>query len=240
MDDVSETIALSDQLQPLRYGLKWLGIAFTLSISFASLFLFSDVGDFMFVCIIAVPPVCLIAFTGAWSRTRELARQSHTVTFSDNYVTVDEARHELASCRWFKGWAFHQPQLALYPAYSPAIVISWPPFTNECYTVCGIDADCRETIIRLLQQSPALEDLPRRRNERFLVNIATVVGSTATLLLMVALQFATASSIPFVSLTITVLCGGVASRILTGHKLGFIQFQTPPGKPISTVPLAAG
>src|SRR5690606_2515164 len=77
----------------------------------------SDSEDFLLVAFVLVFPGSLLPFVSPWSRARELARQFKTVTVTWRTVSVGEETCDLSQCRWFRGFALHDPKLTAYRAY---------------------------------------------------------------------------------------------------------------------------
>lgn len=230
MDVVTENVNYSSLIRPFRHGVCWLGTSLAITVPIALLFLQSDIVDFVFVCLFGVLPVSVLAFVSPWSRARQLRKKSHAIFLSSTQLTVDETSHELRDCRWFRGWAFHQPEFSQYPVYMPAVVVSWPPYSDESRAICGLDADRREEIIDRLLSSSAVEDRPRKRNERLVVTSSGVVGAAVVLTCLVTISSFREQAIPFPSIAISAIAGGIFCRIAAKHSLGHIQFQEPPSK----------
>lgn len=227
---VTETVRYSTLIRPFRYGVRWLGTSLMITVPIAFLCLRIDVVYFVFVCLFGVLPVSVLAFVSPWSRARELMKKSHTVTLTLTKFTAGDTSHELCDCRWFHGWAFHQPELAQYPFFLPAVVVSWPPYSDESRAVCGLDSELRKDFIERLVSSSAVEDKPRRRNERLIVTWSGVLGAAVVSCILATISSFVKSSIPFPSIAVSAVAGGLFFRIATKHALGHIQFQQPPSK----------
>jgi hypothetical protein len=232
MHTVSETIAYAVHVKPLRYGLGWLATSLAITLPGAMLFLRSDIVEFLFVCCIGVLPAALIAFTSPWSRARDLARKSVSATIGPSEIEIAGDVHALTDCRWFRGYAFHDPRLALYPAYTPAVVITWPPFTPTCRMICGLSPQQQSDVIEILKRESIPEDKPRLSHERLLINAAALLGGVCTAAAAVGVNLISALDIPFTSIATSVGVGGLAACILIKHHLGHFQFQEPLAKAI--------
>jgi hypothetical protein len=220
-----ETISYAEHISPVRCGLRWLATGLVITLPIAALFLRSDAGAFAFVCVCGVLPVAVIAFISPWSRARALANTSKTVSVSPTAITVAGVERDLKVCRWFRGYAFHDPELALYPASTPAIVVVWPPFNEECRTICGLDPQRREEIIQTLERAGVPEDRPRSLYERIQINAVTVAGAGCTALATAGINRLLFHGIPDASIATSVIVGGIAARMAFRHGLGHFQCQ---------------
>lgn len=225
MDEVTETIAYSVFVHPVRRGLRWLALYFAITLPLAALIFRRNLEDFILVASVIVFPGSLLPFVSPWSRARELAKQFKTVAVARRSVSVDGETHDLSQCRWFRGFAFHDPKLADYPASSPAVVITWPPFGGHDRTICGLTADTKERIVAQLGDEAIPEDKPRRINERFLLNAVTLGTATLVISLLAAVNLLAVPGIPFASILVSAAVGGIAARIWLKHRFGHIQFQ---------------
>ena len=227
MDTFTETICYRDFVTPVRYGLRWLGIALMIVLALAVLLLWRDVADFALICIMGLLPVSLIAFISSWSRARELVRQSETITLSPTTLTVNNQPRSLEECRWFRGYAFHQPKLSTYPVSEPAIVIAWPPYSEESRAICGT-GDRRGPVISILSEAGIPEDSPRPVQERGWINAATLGGVLCFAAEGSLINLLSPHDIPGVSFIISAIVSGMAARVLMKHRLGLFQFQESP------------
>lgn len=225
MPVVTEDIVYADFVKPVRRGFRWLVLYFAITLSAAACFLSAD--DFIIAAVLIVFPGSVLPFVSPWSRARQLAKQTKAVTIAESAIIVDDSSHDLSQCRWFRGFAFHDPKLAEYPASEPAIVISWPPFGNEDRTICGLTAAVEEQIAQRLKNEAVPQDKPRRVNERFLLNASTLGAAMLVIAFMSGVNLVAVPAIPFPSVLTSAAVGGITIRVLLKQKFGHLQCQGP-------------
>ena len=194
--------------------------------------------DFEIFLVVLIPGgfvLNLVAFTSTWSPARELVKKEQTITLTPETVSIEKEKgndsYSLSHCRCFHGFGFHDPVLRNYSIRTPALILSWPPFTEEDRISFGYDPDCKKTIISFFEDLNVPCDQTRKPNEIRTTNWWTLLGGVVGFLLAFSLSslfspFGIQFGDKFVLTAITAITGAFVARMTMKHHAGDFVFYS--------------